>query len=259
MWFMKFLCIVEPFRFLTPLCADCIIESGFLPNQSGFSKSFARKVISHPQTGINSNELEYRAVRQRNNDGKIRLLICSEFFHWKGVTIAAEIFCRIAPRHKEVELYIYGSGPEKKNMEAIFQKFGIEAQRIHWKGFVTKQEMLQALLDADILLYPSYHHGLATVILQAMYAKLPIVAMAGDPVGNAVSEGAGLVADGDAMSAIMKQLEDHTERLITSATLRRELGQKGRELVETKYEWSILAQNLSSIFQHIIQETSRKG
>ena len=259
LWFMKFLCIVEPFRFLTPLCADCIIESGFLPNQSGFSKSFAMKVISHPQTGINSNELEYRAVRQRNNDGKIRLLICSEFFHWKGVTIAAEIFCRIAPRHKEVELYIYGSGPEKKNMEAIFQKFGIEAQRIHWKGFVTKQEMLQALLDADILLYPSYHHGLATVILQAMYAKLPIVAMAGDPVGNAVSEGAGLVADGDAMTAIMKQLEDHTERLITSATLRRELGQKGRELVETKYEWSILAQNLSSIFQHIIQETSRKG
>jgi len=187
---MKTLTFFDLGRILTPRCADWIIESGAEIGKSCFPQRWQKKVLFHPQTGINTAEPEYRIVRQRNADGKVRLLICSEFLHWKGVTFAAEVFGRIASQRADVELHIYGSGPEKQAMKKIFHRYGVEA-RVEWKGFVGKQEMLQALFDADILLYPSYHHGLATVILQAMYAKLPIVTIAGDPVARCVAEGGG--------------------------------------------------------------------
>ena len=245
-WIMTFLCHAEPMRFLTPRAANWILEYDSRPDGSCFPVRWQPKVRRHPQTGVNTAEPEYSTERRRNDDGKIRLLICSEFLHWKGVVFSAEIFSRIARRRDDVELYLYGSGPEKETMAAIFRRAGVE-NRVHWKGFVGKQEMIQALFDADILLYPSYHHGLATVILQAMYARLPIVALKGDPIGLAVADGAGLVAEGGTMPEILDDLERKTGLLIGSPDLRKQLGDRGRRLVEERYEWRVLTARLSSL------------
>ena len=124
-------------------------------------------------------------------------------------------------------------------------------ERVVWKGFVAKRDMIQALFDADILLYPSYHHGLATVILQAMYAKLPIVTIAGDPVAQVVAEGAGIVADGKSMPDILADLENKTLELVQSAELRRQYGENGRRLIAERYEWQVLVHQLSEHLQRI--------
>lgn len=245
-WSMNFLIHLEPFRFLTSECADWIIECGRVSGKSCFPNRFRDKIRLHPQTGINTEEPEYRCVRRRKEDGKIRLLICSEFLHWKGVTFSCETFARIARKRDDVELIIYGGGPEKSAMKKILADAGV-SDRAQFIGFVSKAEMIQALFDADILLYPSYHHGLATIILQAMYARLPIVALKGDPVGEAVEEGAGITVSGNSMAAILDHLELETERLIESAKLREQMGTRGRELIESQYEWRVLTENLSDI------------
>lgn len=241
-------CHLELCRVLTPVFADRIIESGFPPGESGFPARWRNKIVQHPQTGINTDEPEYRCTRRRQADGRVRLLICSEFIHWKGVTFAAETFGRIASGRDDVELWIYGSGPEEKNMRAVFARHGVE-NAVVWKGFVGKAEMMQALFDADILLYPSYHHGLATVILQAMYAGLPIVTIAGDPVAQCVAEGGGMVADGADMAAILDDLAAKTLQLVDSAELRRKIGEQERVLVRERYEWNVLTRRLSDILQ----------
>ncbi len=247
---MSFMCRLEPMRVLTPLKADWIIESGMEEGKSSFPNRYAAKIRRHPQTGINTSEPEYRMGRKRADDGKIRLLICSEFFHWKGVIFSSELFVRIAKKYDNSELLIYGSGPEKSTMEDIFHKAGIK-DRVRFMGFVSKEEMMQALLDADLLLYPSYHHGLATVILQAMFAGLPIAAMAGDPVALAVSEGAGLTADGGNMEEIMNDLERKVSQMIDSPELRKKLGDRGRELIRTRYEWSVLVRKHVSLLEEM--------
>jgi len=243
----------EPVRVLTPRFADRILESGMAAGESSFPSSWREKILQHPQTGINSSEPEYRTCRKRCANGKVRLLICSEFLHWKGVTFSAEIFSRIAKVHPDAELHICGSGPEKRNMEAIFRNAGV-SDRVVWKGFVSKAEMMQTLFDADILLYPSYHHGLATVILQAMYARLPIVTIAGDPIAVTVSEGSGLVASGESMKEILDDLEKKTLDLIGSPDLRRTCGENGRKLIETRYEWRILTRQLSDLLLETVSK-----
>ena len=243
MWLMTHLDVC---RVLTPVCADRILECGFPQGESGFPARWRNKIVRHPQTGINPDEPEYRCTRRRQEDGKTRMLICSEFLHWKGVTFAAEIYGRIATRRKDVELWIYGSGPEERNMRAIFAQHGVE-DSVEWKGFVGKAEMMQGLFDSDILLYPSYHHGLATLILQAMYAGLPIVTIAGDPVAECVAEGGGLVADGADMAEMLDDLERKTLQLVEDHELRRTLGEREKTLVRERYDWRILCRRLSDI------------
>ena len=245
MWLFTHL---EPFRVLTPYGADLILESGHEGIPSGFPEKYARKIRRHPQTGINPDEPEYACVRRRLDDGKVRLLICSEFVHWKGVTYACETFGRIASKRDDVELHIIGEGPERHAMERILEGHGV-ADKATWCGFVTKQAMLQALCDADILLYPSYHHGLATVILQAMWAGLPIIAMLDDPVAQAVGEGAGLVAKGNTVEELLDDLERKTLQLINLPALRGKLGNNGRQLIAQKYSWKVSVRKMAEYLE----------
>ena len=245
-WGMWLFTHLEPFRLLTPRCADVILESGHPEGNSGFAGKFLPKIRRQHQTGINPNEPEYDVRRCRESDGKVRLLICSEFLHWKGVTYACEVFGRIASAREDVELHIYGRGPERAAMEEIVARHGV-SEKVRWFGFVGKREMLQALCDADILLYPSYHHGLATLILQAMWAGLPIVAMLDDPVAQAVGEGAGVVAKGATMGEVLEDLCARTLDLIDSPSRRQRLGQRGRELVRETYDWSKTVDRLSRL------------
>ena len=247
MWLMTHFDIC---RFLTPYAADHIIECGAEDGKSAFSRQLQKKIIRHPQTGISLTDPEYRTSRKRLNDGKVRLLICSEFLHWKGVTFACEVFCRIAELRDNVELVICGSGPEEENMRRILKKANA-ANCVFFRGFVSKQEMYQELCDADILLYPSYHHGLATLILQSMYAGLPIICIKGDPVAQAVSEGAGLSAQGNTFAHIIDDFTAKTLELVDSPELRRKYGDTGHKLAVEKYDWqklcAILAGHLNKM------------
>ncbi len=246
-WGMWLFTHCEPCRVLTPHWADLLLESGHQGVPSGFSARFQKKLLSHPQTGINPQEPEYgRCARTRGDDGKVRLLICSEFLHWKGVTFACEIFGRIASRREDVELHIYGKGQEKSAMKAILEKHGVSS-KVQWFGFVGKQEMLQALWDADILLYPSYHHGLATLILQAMWAGLPIVAMLDDPVAQVVQEGGGMVGQGETLEEILEDLTQKTLELIQEPERRHVMGESFRKLVAENYTWSASVERLSRL------------
>lgn len=243
----------EPMRVLTPRAADFILEYQDNP-RSCFPAGWQYKIKRHSQTGINTSEPEYNIVSKRGRDGRIHLLICSEFIYWKGCVFAAETAAKLLVRYPETVLDIYGSGAEKNTMEKILSGNDF-SDRVFWHGFVEKKEMLQALADADILLYPSYHHGLATVILQAMYFQLPIVALEGDPVAGAViCNRAGVAASGENRAEILDDLERKTEELILSQKLRVSYGKNGREAVEKHYDWRILTARLSELLIGIAKQ-----
>jgi glycosyltransferase involved in cell wall biosynthesis len=240
----------EPCRVLTQTQANWILETQLKDCPSFFSKPIQPKVLPFPQTGINTAEPEYRLPGKQEGREKIRLVICSELLHWKGVTFAAEVFSRIAACRADVELVVYGSGPEKKAMQRLFCQYGVSG-KVEFKGFVGKHEMLVALHNCDILLYPSYHHGLATVILQAMYVGLPILAMAGDAIASTVDDECGLVAVGGSL----EDLEKKALMLINDPQLRIRLGSRGQEMIKETYEWRKMVKAMDGVYQHILTQS----
>jgi glycosyltransferase involved in cell wall biosynthesis len=252
MWLMIH---AEPGRVLTGRWADWILETPACGGDSSLPAAHRHKVISHPQTGINTSEDAYNLPSKSKGRDRVRLIICSEFVHWKGVIFSAEVFARLAVRRHDIELVVCGYGPEEEEMKRIFDRCGI-ADRVTFKGFLGKRDMLVALKESDILLYPSYHHGLATVILQAMYVGLPIVALHGDAVASTVADECGVAADGDDIEQILKNLESVTEHLIDDPSLRATLGARGSEMIRTTYEWERMVERLDLIYQTLAQRAS---
>lgn len=249
-WVMRLMVHLEPARAVTTAAADWLIEYAENPHPC-FPARYRYKVLHHSQTGINTGEPEYRLIREPVGDGKVHLLICSEFMFWKGCVFAAEAAVRVLRGCPDTVLDIYGAGPEEKNMRRILDLPGL-SDRVIWHGFVGKADLLQALRNADVFLYPSYHHGLATVILQAMYCRLPIVALAGDPVAETVARGCGLVAHGNSREEIVADVAAKAEELVNRPDLRRQLGDCGRELVDTCYEWQVLTGRLAALYQTML-------
>ncbi|MCI5779187.1 MAG: glycosyltransferase family 4 protein [Lentisphaeria bacterium] len=247
----KLLTGLDIMRIRTEKNADLLIAYPQDRASVQFRRPRKGQLIFYPQTGINPDEPEYRLPERNYPEHGTRLLICSEFMHWKGCTFAAEAFSRLAQNRRDITLDICGSGPEERTMRKIFSRYRV-ADRVRFHGIVPKQMMLFHLHSADVLLYPSYHHGLATVILQAMWAKLPIVALSGDFVASAVAEGAGLCASGETLDAAIRDVADKAARILDDPQLRRRMGERGRELIETKYSWSVLAAGMNRIYQQLV-------
>lgn len=200
----KFFYYIEPARWLTVLNADLILNHSSKYARYKYPRFLQNKVQNHIQTGLNIEEPEYSwitAIKEKEETAPIRLIIASELVAWKGVILSSEIFSIIAQRRNDVELVILGEGPEKKQMQKIFEKYQVK-EKVTFKGYVSKGLLMKELYEADILLYPAYHHGLATLILQAMYAYLPIVSMEGDIISEVVHNKCGLAAGGKDLSLI---------------------------------------------------------
>lgn len=246
---------VEPARWFTIRKADLILNHSSQYANYNYPKSIENKVQDCIQTGLNINDKEYlpyQKIKVFNKDEKIKLLICSELIAWKGVLISSKVFSILANELDNIELIIIGEGPEKKTMIKIFTDYDV-LSKVTFKGFVDKETMLKNLYESDILLYPGYHHGLATIILQSMYCFLPIISMAGDIISDVVHDNCGLVADGNDINEIEQNLIKNTRELISNNDLRDGLAIKGRKNLEDKFTWEQLAKNINKIYSQTIE------
>ena len=246
---------LEPVRWLTIINADKILNHSSQYASYKYPKFLNSKVQNHVQTGLNTKEDEYKnlvSILEKDEDAGVRLIIASELIAWKGVLISAKVFAKLAQKRDDIELIILGEGPEKKAMQKIFISYGVE-EKVQFKGFVSKEVLMQELYEADILLYPAYHHGLATIILQSMYAYLPIISMCGDIISDTVRDKCGLVGCGQTIEEIENDLLCKTEELIIKKELRTNFALKGRELIESTYEWSKLVQSMLKVYDNTVK------
>lgn len=241
---------VEPFRWLTLLKSDLILNHSSSYANYKYPSFIKHKVQDCTQTGLNINDeeyIKYKDLEPYENNGKIKLLICSELIAWKGVLVSAKLFSKLAQENENIELTVLGKGPEEKAMKKIFEEYNVSL-KVNFKGFVNKEELLEELYISDILLYPAYHHGLATIILQSMYCYLPIISMSGDIISDVVHENCGLAADGKTFEEIENNLYKNTKELIENKSFRKELSLNARKLLKERFTWEELTKNINNIY-----------
>ena len=246
----------DPIRWLTILNADLILNHSSKYAKYTYPKFLQHKIQDHIQTGLNTKEEEYKSIKslyKKPLNSPIRMIISSELVAWKGVVLSAEIFSKIAQTRDDVELVILGEGPQKNDMVRIFKSFDV-VDKVIFKGFVTKKVLMQELYEADILLYPAYHHGLATIILQSMYAYLPIISMYGDIISDTIHNKCGLAAGGEDIETIKKCLIKNTLSLIDDIELRNKFALNGRTMIERTFEWNQLAKAMNVVYENIMEK-----
>lgn len=150
----------------------------------------------------------------------------------KGVPLLLEAFAALRERHPEARLKIVGDGPARADCEARALALGL-TERAEFLGYRAMDEV-PALLDAaDLLVLPSFAEGLPVVLMEALAARIPVIA-------SRVAGVQELVEDGETGYAIpagdLESLIARMDQLLGDPALRARLGAAGRARVEAEFD-----------------------
>ncbi len=146
------------------------------------------------------------------------------------------------------KVLIIGSGSEQKSLELLAQTLGI-ADRVLFLGYVDHEQVLDYLAVSDIFCRPSLTEGLGNSFLEAMAFGLPII---GTPVGGIVDflrdKETGLFCQPHQPYTIAQAVKEYHDNPELTAKIR----QQAQVLVQTRYNWDTVAQQMGELFQSIL-------
>lgn len=128
-----------------------------------------------------------RYDRPREGRGA-RLLFVGRLAAVKGLPVLFEAFARAREKRPDLTLRLIGDGPERAALEAEAARAGI-ATALRFEGYRSQTEVAAALAEADALVLPSFAEGVPVVLMEAMAARLPVVATRVAGVPELVEEG----------------------------------------------------------------------
>lgn len=144
---------VTKFICLTPFAKAMMIKAG-LPED---------KIV------VKGNSIEDVSSRYKRtrDDGKLRFLYAGRMSDEKGPQVLIETWNKMG--EDAPELLMIGDGDERGRYEAM-----VKSRKIKFVGQKTREEVLQAVVDADIVVVPSLcYEGLPTNILEAFMLGRP--------------------------------------------------------------------------------------
>jgi glycosyltransferase involved in cell wall biosynthesis len=145
-----------------------------------------------------------------------------------------------------VELEIVGDGPEGERLRALASELGV-ADRVRFAGWSTNSREWLGRWDALVL--PSSVEGLPLVILDALLARLPVIAT---PVGSVTAaithEQTGLLVPLGNPPAIAHAVR----RLLADAALADRLRDAGRALVLERYTAPTMGRAYERLYAEIL-------
>jgi len=188
-------------------------------------------------------------------DEKGKILICSSgrMVERKGFRYLIEALPYILKKCPNVVLALGGDGPERKRLETLARKLGIE-EKVKFLGFIPDEDFPKFLKACDVFILPSIvdskgdTEGSATILLEAMACETPVVGTNVGGIPYAIKDGVGgfLVPQKNP-----KAIADAVLKLIENPQLMRKLGKEGRRYVEKKFSINKIARIYKEIFKKV--------
>lgn len=157
---------------------------------------------------------------------------------------------QIHNRFPSTEFLLAGDGPLRGQLESEAASLGI-GNSVQFLGDC--RDVPAVLASLDVVVVPSDSESLSNVVLESMAAGLPVVAtrVGGNP--ELVDESRGfLVPAGD-----VEALASATEKLLSNAALRAELGQNARIFAQTHFSAKAVIRQYEELYQELLREKHR--
>ena len=158
--------------------------------------------------------------------------IVARLYPEKNHQLLLAAFQQVAAKLPDARLLIVGDGIEQQSITSRIAALGLQ-QQVQMLGVRSDVPLILAASDLSVLC--SNREGLPIAVLEAMAASRPVVATRVGDLPLVVNDGeTGLLVDaGD-----VKALADAIMSLLCDRTRARQLGQQGRQLVESQYSLS---------------------
>lgn len=188
---------------------------------------------------------------------EVRMLTVARLVEKKGIDVALRALGSLRDELPALRYDVIGDGPRRAELQALAATLGI-ADRVRFVGPVANDAVQQAMRDADLFVLPSLtassgdEEGTPTVLIEAAYARLPVLATrhAGIP---------DIVADGDSGMLVTENdpaaLADGLRAMIATRERWPAMGEAGRRLViERGHLTADVATRLEALYLELLVE-----
>jgi glycosyltransferase involved in cell wall biosynthesis len=161
------------------------------------------------------------------------VLFVGRLEHGKGLLDLIRSMKIVTKKIPNARLVIVGKGPLLNRLKKTIVKLEV-SNNIQLKGFHSPDEVLKDYLHASIFVLPSHVEGLATVILEAMACRVPVVATNVRGISEIVESGKTglLVPKKDPLA-----LANAIIRLLEHPDIRQDLAKSARRLIKEEFTW----------------------
>ena len=166
----------------------------------------------------------------KNKEEKI-LLFVGRLVKQKNIPFLLTCFQKITKDFSNTRLVIIGEG-EERILKDLAKKLNVE-NKVEWIKGVPYSRIPQYFKAADIFVLPSLYEGFPRVLMEAAMAGKPIVSTNVGGTEDIIKDGENgfIINQGNEENFVEKVLF-----LLKSSTIAQEMGKKGQELMESKFD-----------------------
>ncbi|MFB1490696.1 MULTISPECIES: glycosyltransferase [unclassified Thiocapsa] len=176
------------------------------------------------------------------------LLFLGRLHHKKGLDILIPAFQAVSRAIPLARLAIVGPSNDGygDQVRHWVRELALE-EAVTFVDFLTGTDLLQAYVDADVFVLPSYTENFGMTVVEAMACELPVVISNRVNIHSVITDaGAGIVTDCDAdefAHAVVALLEDPDQC--------REMGARGRFAAHERYTWPGIVEALTREYEEV--------
>ena len=188
-------------------------------------------------------------------DGSTRTaLFLSRIHKKKGLLNLVRAWARVRPEGWRLVI----AGPDEDGHRAEVESAIASANLngvISFTGAVTGESKWALYKSTDLFVLPSFSENFGLVVGEALACGLPVITTIATPWAELSANGCGWWIDTtvDALTETLRaavSLTDHE---------RHEMGRRGRTLVEKRYQWHTVAQDMLSVYEWLLGNGTRPG
>ena len=140
-----------------------------------------------------------------------------------------------------------GAGEGEKDMRRLVGKLGVSDNTIF---LGERSDVPKILQSVDAFVLPSYHEGLPISVLEASASGLPVIGSKVVGINDAVDKGkTGYLVDFDNGAEVVGAFR----QLAKSPSLRRRMGERGRQFVEEKFPMEKFVKNTLAVYRESLK------
>ena len=185
------------------------------------------------------------------------VLFLGRLHHIKGLDLLIPAFLQVQRAVPDARLAIVGpasSATYEKQVAGWIQEQGL-AEAVHRVPFLEGRALLQAYVDADVFVLPSYTENFGMTVVESLACETPVVISNRVNIHDEITKAeAGLVTDCDS-----GQVASALIRLLRDEPLRRRMGANGRKLVQARFTWPRIVEDLTREYNTAIARNAEHG
>lgn len=195
----------------------------------------------------NCLDIKLIPIREKENSVK-RFGFVGRINPIKNIDILLEAWAKLGDKTKDCELIIAGEGDAiyKKQLTDFVADKGLK--NVVFCGFLSGNELTEMVSSFDYQLLVSKSENFGMVIPEALICGVPCIATQGTPWGELNSHNCGWWIN-DGVDNIASAIEN---AIVTSETIRKEMGLRGRQLVIDNYSVSAVTKKIIKVYEKIL-------